>query len=163
MIRRPPDFAALLGRLLEAHVDFILVGGVAGTVHGAARATYDIDVVYARNPQNVERIVAALAPAGPYLRGAPAGLPFSLDVDTIRRGLNFTLTTSLGDIDLLGEITGGGTYEQLLSGTIEADTFGFRCRCVSLELLIRLKRAAGRPRDLEAIAELEAILEERNT
>ncbi len=161
MTPTPTDFRALLRCLLEAQVEFILVGGIAGIVHGAARATFDIDVVYARAAENLDRLVRALTPAKPYLRGAPAGLPFVFDAETIRRGLNFTLETSLGDIDLLGEITGGGTYDDLAPATIEVDLFGFRCRAVTLGTLIQLKRAAGRPKDLEAVAELEAIAEER--
>ena len=80
---------------------------------------------------------------------------------TIQAGLNFTLTTTLGDLDFLGEVTGGGTYEQLLPYTLEITVFGITCRVVTLERLIHLKRAAGRPKDLEAIAELQALLEER--
>ena len=161
MTARPTDFAGLLRRLLEGRVEFILVGGVAASVHGSARATFDVDVVYARNPANIGRMAGVLADAQPYLRGAPPGLPFVCDAATIASGLNFTLTSSLGDIDLLGEVAGGGRYEDLLSSTVEIDVFGFSCRCVTLDKLIELKRAAGRPRDLEAIAELEAIREER--
>ena len=151
------DFSGLLRALLDASVDFILVGGVAGTLHGAARATYDIDVVYSRAPANLSRLVDALAPRAPYLRGAPPGLPFSFDVETLRQGLNFTLTTTLGDIDLLGDVPGGRTYEDLLAHSEPIALLGATCRCVTLEGLIRLKRAAGRPKDLEAIAELEAL------
>jgi len=151
------DFSRLLRVLLDASVEFILVGGVAGTLHGAARATYDIDVVYRRSPENMSRLVAALGPYAPYLRGAPAGLPFSFDVVTLRQGLNFTLTTTLGDIDLLGEITGGGAYDDLLAQSASIPLLGTICQCVTLDGLIRLKRAAGRPKDLEAIAELEAL------
>jgi predicted nucleotidyltransferase len=75
--------------------------------------------------------------------------------------LNFTLTTDLGDLDLLGEITGGGGHDDLLPDTIEIEVFGVRCRCLGLSRLIAVKRAAGRPQDLEAVAELEAIEEER--
>jgi predicted nucleotidyltransferase len=155
------DFRGLLQCLLEARVDFIVVGGLACNIHGSARATFDIDVVYARTADNIDRLVRALAPFQPYLRGAPPGLPFSFDAKTVCAGLNFTLVTSLGDIDLLGEVTGGGDYERLLAFTVEVDLFGFRCRCVTLEKLIQLKRSAGRPKDLEVLAELEAISEER--
>jgi predicted nucleotidyltransferase len=79
----------------------------------------------------------------------------------LKSGLNFTLTTTLGDLDLLGEVAGGGSYEQLLPFTQELETFDVRCRFVTLEKLIQLKRAAGRPKDLEAVAELQALLEER--
>jgi hypothetical protein len=129
--------------------------------HGAARLTYDVDIVYARNPEDLRRLAAALQPYRPYLRGAPPGLPFRWDERTLKSGLNFTLTTTLGDLDLLGEVAGGGSYEQLLPITLELETFGVRCRFVTLEKLIQLKRAAGRPKDLEAIAELQALLEER--
>jgi predicted nucleotidyltransferase len=88
-------------------------------------------------------------------------LPFQWSEATLRMGLNFTLATNLGDLDLLGEVTGGGRYEDLLEHTIEVEIFGIRCRCLDLEALIRVKRAAGRPKDLEAIAELEAIREEQ--
>ncbi len=155
------DFKALLRALAEARVEFILVGGVAATAHGAARLTLDLDAVYRRSPDNIKRLAAALAPYHPYLRGAPQCLPFHFDVPTIRRGLNFTLTTDIGDLDLLGEITGGGTYDALLADCIEIEIFGIRCWCLGLERLITVKRAAGRPKDLEAIAELEAIVEER--
>jgi predicted nucleotidyltransferase len=155
------DFKALLRVLSEGGVEFILVGGVAATVHGSARLTLDVDVVYRRTSDNLERLVLALTPYRPYLRGAPPGLPFRWDAATLRRGLNFTLTTDIGDLDLLGEIVGGGAYDQLLVDTTEIRVFGVACRCLNLERLIAVKRAAGRPKDLEAIAELEAIREER--
>ena len=106
------DFKALLRTLAEAEVEFILIGGVAATAHGSARLTADVDVVYRRSEENIERLAGALAPHQPYLRGAPRGLPFRWDAPTIRRGVNFTLTTALGDIDFLGEMVGGGTYER---------------------------------------------------
>ena len=109
----------------------------------------------------MRHLVSALAPYGPYLRGASPGLPFRWSVETLERGLNFTLTTSIGAIDLLGEITGCGSYENLFADTILLNLFNVPCRCVTLARLIQLKRAAGRPRDLDVIAELEAIQEEQ--
>lgn len=154
------DLEALLTRLIERGVDFIVVGGVAAAAHGAARATFDLDLVYGRARENLERLTESLRDLSPYLRGAPAGLPFRFDVETAQRGLNFTLTTTLGPLDLLGEIVGGGNYQALLPHTIEARVFGLRCRCLDLDTLIAVKRAAGRPKDLEAIAELEALRDE---
>ena len=75
-------------------------------------------------------------------------------------GLNFTLTTKLGSLDLLGEIIGGGGYEELFSETIKVEVAGVECLCLNLERLIQVKRAAGRPKDLEVIAELQQILAE---
>ena len=154
------DFEQLIGALVGAEVEFLVVGGLAATVHGSARLTQDVDVVYARSEANIARLVAALRPHKPYLRGAPAGLPFEWSTATVQRGLNFTLTTRVGDIDVLGEIVGGGPYEALAEHTIEVDLFGHACRCLDLPTLIATKRAAGRPRDLEAVAELEALQEE---
>jgi predicted nucleotidyltransferase len=154
------DFARLLGALHKTGVEYIIIGGVAATVHGSSRLTQDVDVCYARTDANLDRIVRALRPLKPYLRGAPRGLPFEWSAATLRAGLNFTLTTTAGDIDLLGEVTGGGTYDDLIAHTMEVTLFRHRTRCLNLEWLIATKRAAGRPRDLEAIAELEALREE---
>ena len=155
------DFATLLRTLGDHRVECILVGGAAATVHGSARLTLDVDVVYQRTPDNLARLVNALAPHAPRLRGAPPDLPFVWDAETLDRGLNFTLATTLGPIDLLGEVAGGGTYERLLPDSEEVTAFGVTCRCVTLERLIHLKRSAGRVKDLEAIAELEVLQEER--
>jgi len=155
------DFDKLIPLLVMGEVHFILVGGAAATAHGSARLTQDLDIVYQRDRENVARLTRVLASLNPYLRGAPLGLPFVWSEETIWAGLNFTLTTSLGSLDLLGEITGGGSYEDLLTDAVTLTLFGVECLCLSLPKLIQVKRAAGRPRDLEAIAELQALLEER--
>ena len=155
------DLQRLFLVLADHRVDFIIVGGVAATLHGSARVTRDLDIVYARTPQNLARLVAALRNHHPYLRGAPPGLPFSWDEETLWSGLNFTLETDLGNLDLLGEITGGGGYDDLHPHSIEVEAFGVRFRCLDLDTLIRVKLAAGRPRDLEVVAELRVIREER--
>lgn len=154
------DFEQLLATLHTGGVHFIIVGGLAATIHGSSRLTQDLDVVYERSNDNLERLTAALRSHQPYLRGAPPDLPFEWSAATLSRGLNFTLTTRLGDIDLLGEITGGGGYDHLRPHSVEVKLFGVSYRCLSLPWLIRTKRAAGRPRDLEVIAELETLLEE---
>jgi predicted nucleotidyltransferase len=157
------DFERILGALRGADVSFVIVGGVAATVHGSARLTSDVDVVYARSRANIERLVAALAPLKPYLRGAPPGLPFHFDADTVRRGLNFTLTTEAGPVDVLGEITGIGDYDAVLAVSEDVSLFGATYRCINIDALIVAKRAAGRPKDLEAVAELELIRDERSS
>ncbi len=152
------DFAGVLRALSEAGVRFIIVGGAAATAHGSARLTQDLDVVYARDADNLRRLARALAPHEPYLRGVSPGLPFVLDEETLRRGLNFTLVSKLGDLDLLGEIVGGGGFEELVEHSIEIELFGVTCLCLGLRKLIEVKRAAGRPKDLETLAELEELL-----
>jgi hypothetical protein len=153
-----------LERLLHAFhaagVEFVIIGGIAARAHGSARITQDVDVVYARTDDNIRRIVGALAPFAPYPRGAPPGLPFEWSEGTVKAGLNFTLTTTIGAVDILGEVIGGGKYEDVASHSVLLDVFGHPTRVVTLPWLIHLKRAAGRPRDLEVIAELEALREE---
>lgn len=155
------DFRALIRLLCEGGIEFVIVGGAAATAHGSARLTEDLDIVYQRTPDNIARLVEILAPHAPYLRGAPAGLPFQWSVQTVRNGLNFTLTTALGALDILGEITGGGDYDDLLPHCVRLKLAGVECWCLGVERLIYVKRAAGRPKDFEVIAELETILEEQ--
>ena len=154
-------FPALLNMLSEGRVDFVLVGGVAAIAHGSARLTQDVDIVYSRADANLERLVAAVRPHAPYVRGAPPGLPFDWSAATVRAGLNFTLITELGPLDLLGEITGGGSYEDLVPHSAKLDVFGHDTLVLDLPWLIKVKRAAGRPKDLEVLAELEALEEEQ--
>jgi hypothetical protein len=154
------DLAQIIPPLVRAKVDFILVGGMAAILHGSARVTFDVDLLYARTEENIERLAAALAPHGPYLRDAPPNLPFSWDAKTISGGLNFILTTKLGDVDLFAEVAGGETYSDLLSHSFDVEAFGVRFKCVDLPTLIRIKEAADRPKDREAIAELRVLLEE---
>ncbi len=157
------EFSGLISALAVGRVEFIIVGGAAAIAHGAARLTQDLDVVYRRTQENIVRLVRALAPLTPYPRGAPPNLPFSWDERTVTNGLNFTLTTTAGSLDLLGEITGGGGYDELLPHSVELRLYGVDCLCLGLERLIHVKLAAGRPKDFEAIAELETILEERQS
>jgi hypothetical protein len=154
------DLAQVIPPLARANVDFILIGGMAAILHGSARVTFDVDVVYSRAPDNINRLTEALAPYKPRLRNAPAGLPFILDAKTVWNGLNFTLTTDLGDVDLLGEVAGGKTYSDLLPNSFDVEAFGVQFKCLDLPTLIRIKEAAGRPKDREAIAELRVLLEE---
>src|ERR1044071_5380033 len=94
-------------RLLAQHkVEFVIVGGVAISAHGSSYLTYDLDVCYARAPENLKRLAAALTPHHPRPRDFPTDLPFVWDEQTLRQGTNFTLSTDFGNIDLLGEVTG---------------------------------------------------------
>ena len=156
----PTRFSDLLRVLTQHHVDYIVVGGIAAAAHGSVRATYDLDVVYARGGDNIKKVVAALKPLDPYLRGAPPGLPFSWDTDTVQQGQLHSYHQPCS-IDLFGEITGGGSFEDLRSYTTTVHVFDVDCLVLTLDKLIAVKRAAGRPKDLEVIAELEAIAEEQ--
>ena len=147
-------------RLLTQHqVEFVIVGGVAISAHGSSYLTYDLDVAYARTRDNLKRLAAALAPYHPRPRDFPAALPFVWDEQTIKQGTNFTLTTDLGNLDLLGEVTGLGDYEGVRGQSVMMNLFNMPCRVLSLDALIAAKRAAGRPKDLLVLPELEALRE----
>jgi predicted nucleotidyltransferase len=147
-------------RLLTQHqVEFVIVGGVAISAHGSSYLTYDLDVAYARTRDNSNRLAAALAPYHPRPRDFPADLPFVRDAQTIRQSANFTLTTDLGNVDLFGEVTGLGVFEQVRAQSVVMTLFGIQCRVLSLDALIIAKRAAGRAKDLLVLPELEALRE----
>lgn len=151
------DFRALIDALCDADVDFVVIGGVALVVQGAPRTTADLDICYARDAANVQRLADSLAMFSPRLRGAPEGLPFRLDARTIRTGLNFTLTTGRGDIDLLGEVTGVGGYVEVARDAVVLTLYGRDVRVMSLDALERAKRAAGRLKDLTDLAHIAEI------
>jgi predicted nucleotidyltransferase len=155
------EFEKIARVLAAGGVKFIVIGGWAAIFHGLAHSTYDVDVMYSRDRENIRRLVEALKPLHPYLRGAPPGLPFVFDEKTVRNGLNFTLNTDLGKLDLLGEVPGARSYDELLPHSKEMEANGIRYRCATLERLIQMKRAAGRPKDFEILAALIALLEER--
>ena len=137
----------------------MIVGGVAAAVHGSSLLTSDLDVCYARDGANLLRLAEALQSVHARLRNAPEGLPFILDAETLRRGLNFTFATDIGDLDLLGEVRGIGHFEAVVTDSLTVELFGYRFAVMDIGKLILAKRAAGRPKDLVALPELEAIQE----
>jgi predicted nucleotidyltransferase len=145
--------------LYDAGVEFVLIGGVAMQLQGSAYLTEDLDFCYARTRRNIEALASALQEYHPHLRNAPAGLPFNWDARTIESGLNFTLTTDLGALDFLGEIAGLGNYDAVNAASETLSIFGLNHRVLSIPGLIAAKRAAGRKKDLEAIIELEGLLD----
>lgn len=146
------NFRAILEALLDENVEFVVVGGVALVARGAPRTTEDIDLCYARDEANLLRLASALAPLRPYLRGAPPGLPFILDAPTLKAGLNFTLTTTVGDVDLMGELSGLGGYEQVKAAASPLSLYGRSIDVLELTGLERAKKAAGRVKDLADLA-----------
>lgn len=153
------DLERALTVLLDAGVEFVMIGGVAMYAHGSSRLTRDLDICYGRNSENLEKLSRALSPFNPRLRDVPSEVEFQLDALTLRHGLNFTLVTDLGDLDLLGEVPGLGGYPEVKAVSVMLPLFGRSCAVLSLDGLIRAKRAVGRPRDLEAVKELEALRE----
>ena len=154
---------ALLETLVRHEVRFVVVGGIAGNAHGSTTATLDLDVCYARDKENLGSLAAALRELEITLRGADPGLPFRVDERAIRNGLNFTFSTRHGSLDCLGEAS-GYTFEVLAPNAERAELGGVEVLVASLDDLIRMKRAAGRTKDLvevENLSKLREVREER--
>ena len=159
----PADVEKLLKALHENDVKFVIIGGAAAVLQGSAYVTADFDFCYSRERENLAKVASALAPLHPSLRGAPKDLPFQLDANALRAGSNFTFATDLGAVDILGEVSGLGGYPEVLSFSEEMEVYGMRCRVLSLEGLIKSKKAVGRTKDLMLLPELEALLEIRKS
>lgn len=149
-----------LRTLVEHGVDFIVVGGVAAGLLGSPMVTFDVDICYARDDQNLERLASALQALHARLRGVDDDVPFLLDAQTLKAGDCFTFVTDAGPLDILGTPSGSNGYEEMVGAATEMNVGGFSVKVVSIDDLIRMKRAAGRPKDQRAIPELEALREE---
>ena len=144
---KPLQPQPLLQALARHGVDFVVVGGLAGLAHGSAYPTYDLDVAYSRDRANLQRLADALKEIGVTLRGAPTNLPFQLDAQSLANGANFTFDTSFGSFDILGDVAGIKSYEELRLRSKEERIAGVEVRVASLDHLIAMKRAANRVKD----------------
>ena len=161
MTERQFDPLRALQTLNRYGVRYVLIGGFAGKLHGSPALTVDIDVCYARDPDNLERLVEALRTLHPVLRGADPGLPFRLDARTIGNGDSFTFVTDAGDLDILGTPAGSGGYEQLARTAVRMDVGeGVTVAVASLDDLIAMKQASGRARDRAHLEILGALRDE---
>ncbi len=146
-------------RLVQAEVEFVVVGGISGVLQGASLVTVDLDICYKRSPANLARLAAALAPLEPKLRGLPSELPAAFDERTLHLGTNFTLQVGDENLDLLAEMKAIGGYEQIIAQAVEVPIDDLRVKVLSLEQLIATKAAVGRLKDLAALPILKATLE----
>jgi hypothetical protein len=151
---------------LERHgVDFILVGGQAARAWGSPTITFDFDVAYARTRDNLVRVAAALVELDAKLRVGrepDADLPFTLDAETLERGFNFTFRTRFGAVDLLGLPAGVAGYDELEPNAVPMQLFGHTVLVAGLADLLRMKVAAGRPKDRITAEWLAALIDERD-
>ncbi len=153
------EFEPALKSLTSEKVDFVVVGGLAISAHSTGYITTDLDFCYLRTRENLKKIVAALAPFKPRFRNFPEELPFVWDERTLQSGTNFTLKTSIGDIDLLGEVAGIGDYEAVKKESVIDTLYDCDVHILTVKGLIKAKRAAGRTKDLLVLPELEALQE----
>lgn len=157
----PHDPVAILAAFARGGVNFVVVGGVAGGAYGSSFGTFDVDLAYGRERANLERITAVLRSLGATLRGAPPDLPFQLDAATLAARENFTFSTRLGSVDLFAHLPGAPPYERLRDEATVVEIQGQHVRVASLDHLIAMKEAAGRPKDLLMASEYRALAEER--
>lgn len=164
MARRPPahlDLGELLRTLVRHKVRFIVIGGIAGALHGSATPTRDLDLVYDRDRSNIRRLAAALVELDARRRDLPAGLPGEIDERAILNGTNFHLITKFGEIDCLGETPAERlTYATLAVDAVRFDVGDVTVTVTSLDDLIRMKRATGRERDRIEVERLDALRDE---
>lgn len=151
----------LISVLHDYNIRIIMIGGQAAVLQGSGYLTADIDFCYSRDKENIENIVKALAPFHPKLRGTDKNVLFIFDTKSMQMGLNFTFSTDLGDIDLFGEISGIGNYDDALKCSETIEVYEIPCKVLTLEGLIKSKKASGRQKDLILLNELEALLEIR--
>jgi predicted nucleotidyltransferase len=153
--------ARALLEVLQTHgVDFVVVGGIAGMAHGSSYPSFDLDVAYARDQPNLERLAAALQDLEVTLAHAPPDLPFQIDSRSLANGANFTFDTRHGRFDVLGEIKGISSYESLRAGATLTRIEGVEVRVASIDHLISMKRAANRPKDKLMLEDYLVIADE---
>lgn len=151
------DFSEIIKAMEKEGVKYLLVGGIAAIGHGMTYTTNDIDICYERSKGNCEALVRALLPSRPMLRTPDGSLPFLFDEKTLMNGMNFTLDTDWGWIDLLGDLSGVGGYEELIPTAVKIEFYGVIVDTISLGDLIKAKQIAGRTKDKLHLLELEAI------
>jgi hypothetical protein len=158
---KAPNLAELLGPLVRHGVEFVVIGGMAGNLQGSNYPSFDLDVAYARDRDNLERLVAALEEIGVTLRGAPSDLPFQLEAQTLVNGANFTFVTPHGDFDILADVAGIKSYESLRSNAEIKRFAGFEVPVASIDDLIAMKRASNRVKDQLMLEEYIVIADEQ--
>jgi hypothetical protein len=150
-------------RVLDHHqVEYVVIGGVAATLHGSNLRTGDVDICPARDEANLTRLAKALREVNARIRtqGVPEGLPFACDAGFLAQVDLLNLVTRYGDFDISFIPAGTTGYEDLKRGAVRVDLDPVIVPVASLEDVIRSKKAAGRPKDLQQVPVLETLLEE---
>jgi hypothetical protein len=147
----------ILQRLVARGVDFVVIGGIAGVLHGSSRATFDLDICFATDRANLDALGEVLVALDARLKGVPDALPFVPDAATLRRVEVVTLDTTAGELDVLARPSGAPRYDVLRRRAERYDLGGFSVLVASVDDLIAMKQAAGRPKDRADVDELETI------
>jgi predicted nucleotidyltransferase len=159
--RLEPD--RILTALVKRHVEFVVIGAVAAIAHGGPLITQDLDITPAREPGNLDRLAKALKDLDARLRlpDDSSGIEFPIEPRFLGSVESWTLKTPSGDIDLLFVPSGTAGYEDLKRSAVSVELWGQDVLVASLEDIIRMKEAAGRPKDLGQLPALRQTLELR--
>lgn len=153
-----PDLNKLLQVLLENNIDFIIIGGFAGVLHGSTVVTRDLDICMLMKPKTLERLREILTRYNPKHRRGPSKISF-VEIPKSFEGIkNLYLETDLGVLDILEEVIGVGTFNELVARSIKLNLFNHIVKVISMDDLIASKKAMGRPKDLLVVTELQKIL-----
>jgi hypothetical protein len=147
----------ILQRLVVRGVDFVVIGGIAGVLHGSSRATFDLDICFATDRANLDALGEVLVGLDAHLKGVKAKVPFVPDAATLRRVDVLTLDTVAGELDVLAKPSGAPRYDVLRRRAERYDIGGFSVLVASVDDLIGMKQATGRPKDRADVDELETI------
>lgn len=150
---------AILRRLHDHQVEFVVVGGMAGIIHGSSIVTEDLDICAPFTAVNLSRLLAALQDSNPRHRMPTHQPPVSTNPETLATCKNLYIQSDLGQLDILSTIDDVGSYEQAYLHSTAVDLGGLALRVLNLDALIRAKAAISRPKDRQAVAELKALLE----
>jgi len=149
----------LLKVFIDAKMDFVIVGGFAGVLHGSSMVTKDLDLCFLLSLDNVEQLRSALRAFHPKLRMTPQKLSFLEFPEDARQLKNLYLETDLGIVDIIREVTGVGDFQRVADRAVVVELFKQSVKVMCLEDLIAAKQALGRAKDLAMVKELRLIQE----
>lgn len=162
-VRIVSDLQALLKLLIHSPVEFVLVGGFAAVLHGCNQTTRDIDICVIYSHEQIRLLREILRPFHPRHRMEDPKRSFLDAPKDLSKEQDFYLLTDLGELDVITRVEGIGNYYDVLQNSQEIEIYGGKCRLISIDDLIKSKKALGRHRDLVTAMELEAIREEKPT
>ena len=154
------DLSKLLKTLLANDIDFVLIGGFAAVVHGSTLVTQDLDICSAMSIENINKLRSVLKDLNPTHRmDRKANLSF-LDHPKSLDGLNnIYLDTDLGILDILSATEPAGNFDTIKKNAIDIPLYGFTCKVISIDDLIKVKTVMNRPKDIQAVIELKKVKE----
>lgn len=155
------QFRELLNRLLDARLDFVVVGGVAATLHGVSEPTRDLDVCIRLSPESWQRVFAVIGSLNPRFALTVDKRPIALTAAELNEYRNLYVLTDLGRVDFLGEVPPLGSIDRVALNAVTMKLDGRAVRVISMEDLLTVKESVRRPKDLEVAAELRALMDAR--